>query len=211
MNNQLAYVAPNNSMSIFPWAQLSHDVQTRVLRNMLSKEIHDFEQRLLINFQRPVETLRFLKIDWVRMWSIRSEEFGEDVCGPEEFREDILSLKHHLYTELTWDSIEARLYFFDTMIAGHLRTLEHFRGVDFNAMIYSADVQSHNHALTVISSKFRLLDDDLETFRCFIKWTTRLVKQFKYDMKVFNPYREYHYRGSVDDILEALEEIQHDM
>ena len=207
MNNQLVYVPPNNSMYVFSWDQLSHDAQTLLLRNMLSEKIHDFEQRLLINFQQPVQDLRVMKIDWVRMWSIKYNIFPKDGDGPEDFREDIFSLKNNLYKELTWDSIEARLYFFDTMIAGHLRTLQYFGGGDFNAMVNSPHVRSHNRIFIEISSKLKLLNDDLETFRCFIKWTTRLVKQFKYDLDVFNSYRQHDYSGSVDNILEVLKKI----
>lgn len=207
MNNQLHYVTADNSMYYLPWHNASNHVQTQLSRNVLFEEIRKFEQCLNFKFQQPLHALRFWTIEWVRM-SIILRDLYDDRRSREHFGQDIMDSKKKLYTELTWDSIQERLYFFDTLINSHWQTLQRFQGDDFNAMINSAQVQARKQILIQISNKFTLLANDLETFRCFINSTRRLMSEFEYDMRVLDPCAQHSYNSSVHHILEVLQNIQ---
>ena len=171
----------------FVWSEIPREVQDQVCVDLMGQEITLFQQMVLVDFKSaldafqnlvegemsPIFLIRDSQWDWID--TLRYQHFWAN----EE--------KLDLYHDLTKDSLRAKIRFFggifvdhDAVIDNLLRLNQEWTNENAQQSVFAS---SHNKTFTYVKTRSLKAQDDLQTFKFFLKWILRLTKQFQLDLQ----------------------------
>lgn len=174
----------------FVWSEIPREVQDQVCVDLMGREITRFQQMVLVDFKStldafqrlvegemsPIFSIRDSQWDWID--TLRYQHFGAN--------EDKLDL----YSDLTKDSLRAKMRYFGGILSGHVAVIDHLLRLNEEWTNENAQqgvvASSHNKTFTYVKTRSLQAQEDLKTLKWFLRWILRLTRQFQLDLQGVN-------------------------
>tara|TARA_B100001142_G_scaffold254224_1_gene255173 strand:- start:2166 stop:2753 length:588 start_codon:yes stop_codon:yes gene_type:complete len=174
----------------FVWSEIPREVQDQVCVDLMGREITRFQQMVLVDFKSTLDAFQGLvEGEMSPIFSIRDSQWDWiDTLRYQHFwaNEDKLDL----YSDLTKDSLRAKMRYFGGILSGHVAVIDHLFRLNEEWTNENAQqgvvASSHNKTFTYVKTRSLQAQEDLKALKWFLKWILRLTRQFQLDLQGVN-------------------------